>query len=163
MATMTAQHGARLSRTAGVAIAAVAGLVLGLVVGYALLPREASSTARTVDAAQQAADNAVADRWIAAIDGGDRAAFDALVRPNIRFHSTAMYDAKNADELWGLFDNARTVDKQGHVRTTDVHRIDDVLVWGAEWSSPGGTPTPSVVMVRLDPQGRFVTMSEALH
>jgi hypothetical protein len=143
---------------------AVVGLIAGLVLGYLVAPRQAPAAGPS---AQVVADNALVDQFNTVQNTGTREQFDAMVRPTVHFASTygAAFTYSQADPLWLIIEHARTVDKFVHMRTSDVSRFGNVIVWSGAWYA---TPTPSsltqyVRTVWLDKNGRFLNVYETVH
>jgi hypothetical protein len=137
---------------------------VGLAIGLVAAPRPAPATGA---GAQVTADNALVDQWVRVVDGGTRADFDAMVRPNVHFASTmgAGYTYGDADALWTVIEHARTVDKHVHARTSDVSRYGSVIVWSGSWHSTSAptSETTFVWTVWLDKTGKFINIYETLN
>ena len=164
MSASTVRPAARVPIWLLIAVLVVVGTLAGAALGYALGTGQAA--AEPV-AAQVVADNALVDRLHTAIDTGNRADFDAIVRPNVHFStdSKAEYTFTNAEDYWSLLQHAVVTDHHVHARTSDVTRFDSVLAWSGTYHSTRvvGPPTRFAWLVRLDATGRIGTITETTY
>lgn len=159
MATIAAKPAVHLPAGVIVTVALVTGLVTGLVIGYVSAPRVESPAGAA--AAQIAADNAWVDRFYEAGEGGDKAAIEAMLRPNAKLRSSVGDVWIGSDMIADAYATGLGTEHSRIERTSDVTRMGDILFWAYRWyiDDPGVTGFEDHTWtVRLDAEGRIVTI-----